>query len=75
MKLTSKYFLKESCKDPFTLKQPLKPTAITLSSASFYWFYLVEARSSWTELLMGGSSSLRRVLSSVKNKLEPPRAN
>ena len=37
----------------FFLKQPLQPTTIALSSASFYWFYLAVALSSWYQLVLG----------------------
>ena len=56
----------------FFLKQSLQPTTIALSSASFYWFYLAVALSSWYQLVLGCSSSFQKVSDSFRNEVEPP---
>ena len=56
----------------FFLKQPLQPTTIALSIASFYWFYLAVALSSWYQLVLGCSSSFQKVSDSFRNEVEPP---
>ena len=56
----------------FFLKQPLQPTTIVLSIASFYWFYLAVALSSWYQLVLGCSSSFQKVSDSFRNEVEPP---